>query len=115
MNELQAKSYEVSGARKLLDLLRSEWDMSITPLGTYKCRQNGINVQNGVDSEWFAIPPKYRKIVGGGLIRTLLTDRLAIETFMYGDPELRVRYKTDKKGKVVDAEVTVTDKNAKNN
>ncbi len=104
MKNLILESAEISGARKLLLKLQSDWDMSLIPAVKCKCKQER---ETDASYKYFPIAPKYRKVVGKGMMRFLLSDKDNIRRYLFDDCELGFKVKHDKKGKPIDCEVFI--------
>ena len=94
---LYEESFELSGARKLLSKLQSDFQFSMVPAVPMKCKGT-VTGYEGVD--YFPLPAKYRRLAGEGMVRFLLESKENVRRYLYEDCELRCRYVTDKKGKV---------------
>lgn len=102
MMGLYEESFEISGARKLLEKLQSDFQFSMVPAVPMKCRSK-VTGNEGYD--YFPLPAKYRKMAGEGMMRFLLESKENVRRYLYENCELCCRYITDKKGKVVRIEV----------
>lgn len=104
MNDLLLESTEISGARKLLEKLSSEWVLSVIP--SVKCRVKVDERRNELgiaqpDYEYFPIERSLRKLAGEGMVRFLLAEKENMRRFLYDDVPLYARYVRNDKGKVV--------------
>lgn len=93
---LYEESFEIDGARKLLEKLQHDFLFSMTPAIRMKCR--GPLGQERFDD--FPVPPKYRRLFGEGMIRFLLSSKDNVRLYLYGDCPLRFRPVIDTKGKL---------------
>lgn len=106
MKNIMLEAYEISGARKLLLKLQQDYLMSLVPSVKCKCRSfDGRELK-----EFFPIPVKYRKIVGEGMMRFLLSDMENIRRYIYEDAKLSMKFTYDKKGKPVKCDVYIDKK-----
>ena len=104
---LYEESFELSGARKLLSKLQSDFQFSMVPSVPMKCR-GSVTGKEYVD--YFPLPAKYRKLAGEGMVRFLLESKDNVRRYLYEDCKLRSKYITDKKGKVVRIEIETENK-----
>lgn len=102
------ESYEIDGARKLLLKLQQDYSMSLVPSVNCRCKCNIGALQAKEGYEWFPIKPKYRNVVGDGMMRFLLTDKDNIRRYVYEDCDLEMKFTHDKKGKPIRCDITIT-------
>ena len=102
MMGLYEESFELSGARKLLEKLQSDFLFTMTPAVPMKCRSK-VTGNEGYD--YFPLPTKYRKMAGEGMMRFLLESKENVRRYLYDDCELCCKTVIDKKGKVVRIDV----------
>lgn len=107
---LMLESHEIEGARKLLLKLQQDYAMLLVP--TVKCKaksttNESLGLKQTTDYEYFPIATKYRKIVGDGMMRFLLTDKENIRRYLYEDCDLDMKFTHDKKGKPVRCDITI--------
>lgn len=95
---LYEESFELSGVRKLLEKVQSDFSFSIVPAVPMKCRSKRTGEEG---YEYFPLPTKYRKMAGEGMVRFLLESKDNVRRYLYEDCELFCQYVTDKKGKVI--------------
>lgn len=103
IKNLHLESFYLQGARDLLLRLQNDFDMYLIP--SEKCKTEPSPYLPNVDEQynWFPINnTSKRKIVGKGLMNTLLSDRESLARFLQGDYDsLQVTaVERDKKGKV---------------
>ena len=99
---LYEESFELSGARKLLAKLQSDFQFTMVPSVPMKCRGTVTGYEG---EDYFPLPTKYRRMAGEGMVRFLLESKENVRRFLYEDCPLRCRYITDKKGKVTRIDV----------
>lgn len=107
---LMLESQEIEGARKILLKLQQDYVMSLVPSMKYKAknaRDERLGFEQNHDYEYFPIAPKYRKVVGDGMMRFLLTDKENIRRYLYEDCDLDMKFTHDKKGKPVRCDITI--------
>lgn len=104
MMGLYEESFELSGARKLLEKLQSDFSFTMTPSVPMKCKGK-VSGYEGVD--YFPLPTKYRKMAGEGMVRFLLESKDNVRRYLYENCELCSKMVTDKKGKVVRIDITI--------
>ena len=102
MTGLYEESFELSGARKLLAKLQSDYLFSMVPSVKMKCR---VKRTGEASYDYFPIPAKYHRMAGEGMIRFLLESKENVRRYLYEDCELCCKYVTDKKSKVVRIDV----------
>ncbi len=106
MKNVMLESYEIEGARKLLLKLQQDYNMSLVP--SVKCEVKAkYSYSDKPPYGYFPIAPKYRKVVGEGMMRFLLTDKENIRKYLYEDCDLDMRFTHDKKGKPIRCDITV--------
>lgn len=98
MNTLHEESFELSGARKLLSKLESDFQFSMIPSVPMKCKSR-LTGKEGY--YYFPLPTKYRRMAGEGMMRFLLGSKENVRRYLYEDCELCCLLVHDKKGKVV--------------
>lgn len=101
------ESYEIDGARKLLLKLQQDYSMSLVPSVKCHCKGNFGALPAKERFDWFPIKPKYRKVVGDGMIRFLLTDKDNIRRYVYEDCDLDMKFEHDKKGNPIRCEISI--------
>ena len=94
---LYEESFELNGARKLLEKLQSDFLFSMTPCVRKKART--FDGREG--EEDFPLERKYRKMAGEGMVRFLLESKDNVRRYLYEDCPLLYRMVKDEKGKVV--------------
>lgn len=107
---LMLESQEIEGARKILLKLQQDYAMSLVPsvkCKSYNKRDKKLGIEQNHSYEYFPINPKYRKIVGEGMMRFLLTDKENIRRYLYEDCGLDMKFTHDKKGKPVRCDITI--------
>lgn len=110
---LMLESQEIEGARKILLKLQQDYAMSLVPSMKYKAynkREKKLGIEQNLSYEYFPINTKYRKVVGDGMMRFLLTDKENIRRYLYEDCDLDMKFTHDKKGKPVRCDVTIRKK-----
>ena len=90
------------------NLFQEEMEQTaIEPIRKFAKIAKMMGFEQNHDYEYFPIAPKYRKVVGDGMMRFLLTDKENIRRYLFDDCELGFKVKHDKKGKPIDCEVFI--------
>lgn len=98
MKGLYEESFELQGARKLLEKLQSDFSFSMAPSVPMPCRSK-YDGREG--EEYFPLPAKYRRMAGEGMVRFLLESKDNVRRYLYEGCELYSKMITDKKDKVI--------------
>lgn len=101
------ESYEIEGARKLLLKLQQDYSMSLVPSVKCRCKSGFGALPAKEGYEYYPIKSKYRKVVGEGMMRFLLTDKENIRRYVYENCELEMKFTHDKKGKPIRCEISI--------
>lgn len=105
---LHEESFYIQGARDLLLRLQQDYEIYLIP--SVKCKCNAKFSGSETSYDYFPLNnAKARKLVGKGLVNTLLQDRESLVRFLSGDYNglQGSVLKRDKKGKVTELKIEV--------
>lgn len=107
---LHFESLYLQGARDILLRLKDDFDMYLIPLIQCKMKPSEFFPKEATNLMWFPLNNPYRrKLIGKGLLNTLINDRESLKNFIQGIySDLHVTaVKRDKKGKITELTIKI--------